>query len=598
MNVDGKMNFNQIKKRYRLKRFLEQQEEVLTHLLDENGKDNLLYMAPAARGKTLPPLIATLENKRKEPKRMTIWFVPTIALAHDLLKRVDKTGNYRKIITGLGGLDCMCFTGESVEDKRENKINIAKQGNPDLLIVSPENLKDPAFLAWIISEAEEHLGLMVLDEAHLFDEWGITFRRAYFIISWLIKTLRAQKRKFKIIALSASLPSGKEETVKKLLLFDEEDTFSSRPRALKIGPKIICFSHKNKMEKRKLLTRILKKNIKERKNGEGRKGVLFSPYKKREVARGGRLEWSIENIRNDVVPNLDLKQGECEIYTGDTCKDDREMILSDLHKKRGKIKLLLATSAFGFGVDVDRLNFSTHVQVPEDIDRLYQEISRCSRRPMQGVAQIFYNSHEVAVQTKRCMGTFTYQTVRDYLGLLGIRYIRKGNKTLNLRRVLRKSDRTFKNQRSAQMSADKYFDHAFEAIMFLFRKDIVELRPLRETNFPKGLAFLRRAFEKGKSSGYRKIPYKKYQVFLPSVKFPIKVKKNMSWPKIERAVEIDKKVRGKRTEIFRKMGRNTVCHWKLIADHYNLDLENNRGKIVERCNHCNACKKANASLSR
>lgn len=35
-------------------------------------------MAPAARGKTLPPLIATLESKRKKPKKMTIWFVPTI----------------------------------------------------------------------------------------------------------------------------------------------------------------------------------------------------------------------------------------------------------------------------------------------------------------------------------------------------------------------------------------------------------------------------------------------------------------------------------------------------------------------------------------
>ena len=583
------INLQDIKKRYGIKTFWEQQEEVLIHLLDEDQKDNILYMATAARGKTLPALIASLENKRKRPKKMTLWFVPTIALAHDLLNRVEKKGNYGKIITGVHRLNCMRFTGETVEDKKKKKVSITKYGNPDILIVSPENLKDPAFVAWLVSGGGGQIGLIVLDEAHLFDEWGITFRRAYFIVSWLIRTLRDQKVKFKVIALSASLPRDKEEVVKKLLLFDKENTFSSRPGALYIGPKIICYSHKNKSEKRRLLIKLIKSNLKKNKNGEKRKGILFSPYKS-EGTKGLILEWSIENIENKIIPKIGLEKGEYEVYTGDTPSEERERILKDLHKKRGKIKLLLATSAFGFGVDVDRLDFSIHVQVPQDIDRFYQEISRCSRKPMCGVAYIFYNSHEVAVQTKRCMGTFIYETVKDYLKYLGIKSIRKGNKTLSIKRVLKKSERNFKNQRSAQMSADRYFDHAFEAIMFLYRHDVIELRPLRENNFLKKLGTLRKAFENSKSAGYRRIRYKRYNVFLPSIKFPIKIKQNIYWPKIERLVEDDKKNRGERTIVFRRMGRNQTCHWQLVADHYGVGLQNQKGMMVDCCNYCNVCR--------
>ena len=62
-------NLDQIQKKYRIKEFLEQQEDVLQHLLNPEGKSNILYMAPAARGKTLSPLIATLEpNKRRHPQ--------------------------------------------------------------------------------------------------------------------------------------------------------------------------------------------------------------------------------------------------------------------------------------------------------------------------------------------------------------------------------------------------------------------------------------------------------------------------------------------------------------------------------------------------
>jgi hypothetical protein len=126
--------------------------------------------------------------------------------------------------------------------------------------------------------------------------------------------------------------------------------------------------------------------------------------------------------------------------------------------------------------------------------------------------------------------------------------------------------------------------------MFLYRKNIIDLRPLRENNFPKKMYILRRAFENGRSGGYRKVPYKKYKVFLPSIKFPIRILKNMYWPEIKKLVNEDKYIRWKRTDIFKKMGRNNSCHWKLIANHYNIPMQNQKHKIVTQCNHCNVCK--------
>ena len=579
-------DLGEIQKKYGIMNFLEQQEDVLSHLLSCDGKGNILYMAPAARGKTLPPLIATLENRRKRPKKMTLWFVPTIALAQDLQKRIEKEGHYGKIIRNVDRINCMCFTGESIEDKQGKKVSIGKNGNPDLLIVSPENLQDPSFLAWLISDGGENLGLVVLDEAHLFDDWGITFRRAYFIVSWLIRTLKSNNNGLKVLALSASLPPDKEKVVRKLLSFGEDETFASKPSSLAAGPKIICHSKKGKSEKRNLLIQILRKNLKDKGNGDSAKGVLFSPYKKLGIGRGMH-EWSVENIKETVMPKLNLKPDEWRIYTGDTSSEKRAEILNDLHKKKGKIRLLLATSAFGFGVDVDKLNFSIHVQVPEDLDRFYQEISRCSRRPGYGRAYLFYNSHEVAVQTKNCMGTFRYDTVKEYLNLLGVKKIVKGKKTLSLRRVLRKSEKTFRNERWAQMSADMYCSHAFEAIMFLYRHNIIELRPLKANNFSKSLNVLARAFLNGKSSGYRRVPYKGFKVFLPSVKFPISVEKNVSWARVKQLVERDKQQRGQRTQVFRTMGRSKACYWGLIARHYNVELQKDGSKSMHCCDHRN-----------
>ncbi|PKN68515.1 MAG: hypothetical protein CVU54_14450 [Deltaproteobacteria bacterium HGW-Deltaproteobacteria-12] len=573
----------EIKKRYniKIKEFYDQQEEVIKCLLDDSKQNNILYMAPAARGKTLPSLVAALENRRQKPKKMTLWFMPTIALAHDFIKRIEHKGNYYKIIPELKKIKHICFTGEN--DKSDKKIKIAKKGDPDILIISPESLEDPAFLAWLMGSGR-NVGQIVLDEAHLFDEWGITFRRSYFIVTWLIHTLRRQNNNMKVIALSASLPAEKRNNVMRMLCFKEADTFKSIPKAIHIGPKISCYSIKSKNEKKIALIKILKKHL----NKED-KGVIFSPYKKEDV-RGKKLEWSVANIEKDIVPMLNLKDNEYACYTGNENTDERRRILDDLQGKRGKIKMLLATSAFGFGVDIHSIDFSVHVQVPDDMDRFYQEISRCSRTPMSGTSSIFYSPSEVAVQTKRLIGTLRADTIKKYLTHMGIKYIKKGSKTFSIGRVLKISDKTFDNQRRAQMSADAYYGHAFESIIFLYRHHIIDIKPLEPKHFPYEMNKLRAAFERGNSKGYRNVKHGGQDVFVPSVKFPITIIKNTTWPQIERLVKDDRKVRGERTKIFKKVGLNNTCHWKIIANHYELELQNKNDKIVTNCNHCNVCK--------
>lgn len=572
----------EIQKRYKIKikKFYDQQEEVIDCLRD-NKQNNILYMAPAARGKTLPSLVAALDNRLLRPKRLTLWFMPTIALAHDFIKRIEDKGNYRKILPDLKKIKYTCFTGAN--DKANKKKQIARRGDPDILIISPESLEDPALIAWLL-DIDRHIGQVVLDEAHLFDEWGITFRRSYFIITWLINTLRQQNNNMKVIALSASLPVGKRNNVMRMLCFKDTDTFISLPKAMHIGPKINCYSIKSKTEKKQMLIKILMKHLRQEE-----KGVVFSPYKKEEV-HGQKLEWSVTNIKKDVIPMLNLREDEYACYTGKENTDERKRILDDLQSRNGKIKLLLATSAFGFGVDVHKIDFSVHVQVPDDLDRFYQEISRCSRTPMCGTSSIFYSPSEVAVQTKRLMGTLKAETIKNYLYYMGLKKIKKGNKTISIKRVLKKNSKQFTNKHGSQMSADAYYGHAFEAIIFLYRHNIIDIKPLEDKHFPGQMSTLRKAFEHGESKGYMKVRHGRQNVFVPSLKFPITIIKNITWPQIDRLVKNDRKVRSDRTKIFKKLGLNNTCHWKIIAKHYGLELQNKQEKIVSYCNHCNVCK--------
>lgn len=590
------VDLREIKKRYKIKikEFHKQQAAVLGHLLDNKaGKQNILYMAPTANGKTLPPLVKILEDRRRKPKKMTLWFMPTISLTDDFMKRIGDNGNYRKLVNELGKVKIVRFTGEDSVDKANHKVKMAKTGDPDILVISPESLKDPAFMAWLLDSSKRNIGQIVLDEAHLFDEWGITFRRAYFIVSWLISTLRERNGdSFKVIALSASLPEDKMAVVMRMLHFEDADTFISRSLALPIGPRITCHTTKGKKEKKDLLLKILKRNLnKTDKNGNKYKGVIFSPYIIEE-SRAGKLEWSVKSMEKNIIPRLKLEKGEWALYTGGIPNDKRKGILDDLHKKKGKIRLLLATSAFGFGVDIKEVDFSIHIEMPEDIDRLYQEISRCSREPMKGYADIFYNSQEVAAQTRRLAGTLKAETIRAYLEYLNISRIKKGNKTLSIKNVLRQNEKTFKSQRRAQMSADAYFDHALEAIIFLYRHNIIELRPIQNNNFPpKKISILRNAFENGKSSGYRMVRYGGQDVFIPSIKFPIRITKNVHrWSKIANLVKEDKTLRSNRTAALKKIGKNRTCHWKVIANHYGLQLQNKKERILDECNYCNVCR--------
>lgn len=582
-----------LKKRYGLKELHPQQREILEHLLDDGARQNLLYMAPVASGKTLPPLLKILEDKRKQPKRMTVWFMPTIALADDFIKRISKNGNYHKIMKAVEQINYVRFTGEKPTVKKVKKIEIAQKVDPDVLILSPESLADPAMLAWLLG-SERNIGQIVLDEAHLFDEWGITFRRSYFLISWLIKTLRHnEKNAFKVIALSASLPKEKMTLVMRMLHFGSRDTLVSRGDVLPIGPVIRC-RRPTKHEKMALLLSILRRNLRKTdQSGNPYKGVLFTPYIKEQGKQGERI-WSVERMRETVVPKIRLKDDEWDEYTGKTNRTERRENLDDLHKKDGKIRLLLATSAFGFGVDVNELDFSVHVEMPEDLDRLYQEISRCSRKPLTGSADVFYDPHEVGNQAKRLAGTLNADTIRAYLGHMGIQNIRKGNKTLSLKKVLAKNDKIYNAERHAQMGADAYIDHALEVIIFLFRQGIIELRPLQPNNFPQKMSRLRRAFEKGKTADDKKLPYGGHEVVIPQVKLPISILRDVDWSELDSLVEKDKDLRRRRTGPLRKMGKNNVCHWALIAEHYNLGLvtvkKDGERRAVTACGkYCNVC---------
>jgi superfamily II DNA/RNA helicase len=410
------------------------------------------------------------------------------------------------------------------------------------------------------------------------------------MLSWLIQTLRASNEKIKVIALSASLPSDKEAVVKKLLCFEAKNTFISRAEALTVGPFLSIHKTRGLKHKEDQLVKIIKMRLR----GQNKKGIIFSAYKKESI-KGKTLEWSVPTIRQKIAPRIGLIENQVASYTGNTKPDDRRAILNDLHKKKGKIKLVLATSAFGFGVDVNNLGFSIHIQVPEDMDRFYQEISRCSREERSGYADIFYHSSEVGVQTRRNRGTLNSETIKKYILPLGFQ-TKKINQQVEIdfAKILRnENNKLFSSQRLAQMSADSFFGHALEALIFLFRHDVIEVLPLERRSYRESISQLRSNFVSSDGKGSQKIKHGGQDVYLPGLLLPVKIKQKLSWKKIEDWVARDKKQRGSRAHKFIELASGNQCYWRVIASHYRSKLIDKKGREISKCGHCSHCKGKN-----
>ncbi|MBZ0264225.1 DEAD/DEAH box helicase [bacterium] len=279
---------------------------------------------------------------------LTVVVVPTVALA------IDQWTSAKERFTRIPDLNPCYFASD---DNPERTVDQLKKKDSRLVFTSPETCVSGKLRPILDNFASEGwLENLVIDEAHLIETWGARFRVEFQLLaSARKKWLDNDSGRLRTFLFSATMSSNCRKTIKGLFGTEKNTLEFScqrlRPEIKYFGTK---FSSQNR-RKPKLLESIWR------------------------LPRPAIIYLTKPSQANDLYDVLRYEEGFQRIgcFTGETVRDQRKLLLSLW--KENKIDLMVATSAFGLGVDKADIRTVIHACYPENLDRYYQEIGRGGR---------------------------------------------------------------------------------------------------------------------------------------------------------------------------------------------------------------------------
>lgn len=330
-----------LKAKFGYDRFRTGQEEVINDVLNYQ---NVLAIMPTGGGKSLCYQIPALMLDG-----VTLVVSPLISLMKDQVDALNENGI------------AATFINSSLDyDQINQRFNDAENGDVKLLYVSPERL-DSGYLNRL---AELPIDLVAIDEAHCISQWGHDFRPSYLNLAQTIQQLPSQPT---IIALTATAtPIVAKDILQRLGLQEEVKTGFSRPN--------LAFKVIKHQDSDKYLVDYLKQN-------SGQSGIVYASTRK-GVERLTKL--------------LNKKHIDATMYHGGLTKEVRRENQEDFLYDR--VPVMVATNAFGMGIDKSNVRFVIHAQVPGSLESYYQEAGRAGRDGLPSEAILLFRQSDVSIQ--------------------------------------------------------------------------------------------------------------------------------------------------------------------------------------------------------
>jgi len=332
-----------LKKIFGFNQFRGNQENIVDNILA--GKNTFVIM-PTGAGKSLCyQLPAVIKDGT------AIVISPLIAL---MKNQVDQLNAF-----GISAY----FLNSTLSKSESNKVKKETlAGNTKLLYVAPESLTKEENINFL---KQANLSFVAIDEAHCISEWGHDFRPEYRKIKSIIAELG---NKLPIIALTATATPKVQQDIQKNLQMEEADLFKSSFNRTNLFYEV---KPKVKNETKKHLIKYIKTQ-------KGKSGIIYCLSRKKVEEIAELLK--VNGI--DAAPYHAGLDSNVRIKTQDNFLNE-------------ELDVIVATIAFGMGIDKPDVRYVIHYDVPKSLEGYYQETGRAGRDGLDGHCLMFYKYEDI-----------------------------------------------------------------------------------------------------------------------------------------------------------------------------------------------------------
>ena len=316
------------------------QEPVIKNIL--SGRNTFVIM-PTGAGKSLCYQLPAMVLDG-----LAIVISPLIALMKNQVDSLNAYGIQARFLNST-------LSKAEITSLRKDCVN----GTVKLLYVAPESLNKDENISFL---QKVKISFVAIDEAHCISEWGHDFRPEY----RKIKTMIGQLGNLPVIALTATATPKVQLDIQKNLQMEEADVFISS-----FNRKNLYYEVRPKKETKKQLIRFLRDH-------KGKSGIIYCLSRKKV---------------EEIAQLLNVNGFKAVPYHAGLDADVRVKNQDDFLNE--EVDIVVATIAFGMGIDKPDVRFVVHYDVPKSLEGYYQETGRGGRDGLEGVCLMFYSHNDL-----------------------------------------------------------------------------------------------------------------------------------------------------------------------------------------------------------